>query len=129
MFTTICKPLFSLSHYCVIADLPNMALAPQITLRCNPSAVQCNPTHTEHVAKHFTGSFQNIHRTLSANQVSHVSTNFSAFLHHYIFFFFKYFHLFTIWSSLSYPKMQFSLCRTHLKLILLSSIILCSFGK
>jgi len=44
-------------------------------------------------------------------------------------FVFKYCHLFTIWSSSSYPKMLSHLCRTGLKLILSSNIMLCSFRK
>ena len=44
-------------------------------------------------------------------------------------FVFKYFSLFTNRASLSYPKMLSHLCRTRLKLILSSSIILWSFGK
>lgn len=104
-----------------------MALAPQIILRCNPSAVQCNPTKN---MLHIISLGASTPSTLLFRPTK--SRMFKQiFLPSYIIikFVFQYFHLFTIWSSLSHSKMLSYLCRTCLKLILSSSIILCSFGK
>jgi len=104
-----------------------MALAPQIILRCNPSAVQCNPT--QNMLQVISLAASRPSTLLFWPTKSHMFQQIFLPSHIIIKFVFNYFHLFTICSSLSYPKMLSHLYRTRLKLILLSSITLCSFGK